>query len=406
MTTDDRILPLLESDVRVLADASLVIHSVQNRNDLMLMATNVITEMLGAEGSNIALRDPETGELVFYAGAGEKYSRLLNFRLAEGEGVTGHCVKTSTPLIVNDTRNDPRFCSRADEISGFRTRNILCVPLLLGTECIGSLSVVNKKEGGFENRDRFLCEVIAGQIAGAIRNVQVSRAAVEAAKLAAIGQAVAGVAHCMKNLLYGLQGGLYVIKKDLDRAGVDPQRRGLEMVERNYGRLVELVQDMLAYAKDRKPQYADTDLGELIRSVVDLMRDAAWKRKVRLLAEPVEDQGTVELDPGSMQRCLLNLVSNGVDACEEDGAAVRVSARSAGPDWAVIEVRDEGCGMDENARRHLFQPFFSSKGSRGTGLGLSVTRKIVQEHGGRIEVESEEGKGSTFRILLPRRRPA
>jgi signal transduction histidine kinase len=102
----------------------------------------------------------------------------------------------------------------------------------------------------------------------------------------------------------------------------------------------------------------------------------------------------------------LNLVSNAIDACDEEGAAVSVSARDVGSDRLMIQVSDQGCGMDEKSRRCLFQPFFSSKGSKGTGLGLSVTRKIVHEHGGRIEVDSEEGKGSTFRIILPRIPPS
>src|SRR5512143_939167 len=193
-------LSLLEIEVRGLTDASLVIHSVKSRDELMTRAARVITEMLDTEGSNIALRDPETGDLVFYLGIGEKYSKLESFRLAEGEGVTGWCVRTGSSVIVNDVRTDPRFSVRADAESGFTTRNILCVPVMVNDECIGAMSVVNKKRGeGFDERDRVLCEAVASQIGVAIQNVQLTRAAVDAARLAAVGQAVAGVAHSMKN---------------------------------------------------------------------------------------------------------------------------------------------------------------------------------------------------------------
>jgi len=399
-------LSLLEIEVRGLTDASLVIHSVKSRDELMTRAASVITEMLDAEGSNIALRDPESGDLVFYLGIGEKYSKLESFRLAEGEGVTGWCVRTGSSVIVNDVRTDPRFSVRADAESGFTTRNILCVPLMVNDECIGAMSVVNKKRGaGFDERDRVLCEAVASQIGVAIQNVQLTRAAVEAARLAAVGQAVAGVAHSMKNLLYGLQGGLYVFKKDLNKSGAEVPLRGLEMIDRNFGRLLNLVREMLTYAKERKPEFGDADLNEILRSVVELMQPAAHERKLLLSVKPCAELGPLRLDKDEIHHCVLNLVSNALDACEEDGAAVSVAARPVGTQWVSIEVIDQGCGMDERTRQRVFQPFFSNKPSTGTGLGLSVTQKIVHEHGGRIEVESEEGKGSTFRIVLPRHPP-
>ncbi len=406
MTAPKNDRSLLEIEVRGLTDASRVIHSVRNRDELMALAANVITEMLDAEGSNIALRDPETGDLVFYMGRGEKYTKLKSFHLAEGEGVTGWCVRTARSAIVNDTGSDPRFSGRADETSGFTTRNILCVPMMADDECIGALSVVNKRPaGGFDDRDRVFCEAVASQIAAAIRNVQLTRAAVDAARLAAVGQAVSGVAHSMKNLLYGLQGGLYVFRKDLARADAAVPLRGLEMIERNFSRLLNLVRDMLTFAKERKPEYRRADLYELLRSVGDLMLPSAQERGIPLSVLPCLDLGPVDLDPDAIHHCVLNLVSNALDACEEEGGSVAVSARSLGTRRVAIEVTDTGCGMDGRTRQLLFQPFFSSKQSKGTGLGLPVTQKIVHEHGGRIEVESEERKGSTFRIVLPRHPP-
>src|SRR5512135_2493367 len=164
MTTPDHNLFLLETELRGLTDVSQVIHSVQDCDALMLFATKAITELLETEGSNIALTDPETGDLVFFLGIGEKYSKLKSFHLAEGEGVTGYCVRTASSVIVNDTHGDPRFSPRADAESGFTTRSILCVPLIVNGKCIGALSVVNKKRStGFDERDRVYCEAIASQ---------------------------------------------------------------------------------------------------------------------------------------------------------------------------------------------------------------------------------------------------
>ncbi|MBE0616388.1 MAG: GAF domain-containing sensor histidine kinase [Proteobacteria bacterium] len=396
----------LEPEIRVLADASLVIQSVRSRDELVSSATRVLTEMLDAEGSSVVLRDQGSGDLVFHLASGRKSSELRSFRLAEGEGITGHCVNTSSSVIANDVRSDSRFSPRADEAVGFRTRSILCAPLVFDGRCIGALTVVNsRRESGFNDRDQVFCEILAGQIALAVRNVEITRRAVEAAHLAAMGQAVAGVAHCMKNLVFVLRGGLQVLKKELDASSGAEMLRGLPMLEHNLGRMSDLLQEMLTYAKQGAPDYGETDLGALIQSVVEAMQPTASERGVHLLAAPgTAGIGLVELDAADIHRCLLNLVSNAIDACEKD-AAVRIATDAGEPRWVSIEVTDEGCGMKEDIRRSLFKPFFSTKGARGTGLGLAVTQKIVQEHGGRIEVESEPGKGSTFRIWLPIRRP-
>jgi len=114
----------------------------------------------------------------------------------------------------------------------------------------------------------------------------------------------------------------------------------------------------------------------------------------------------VPLDPEGMEACLTNLVSNGIDAAmwkESEHGQVCIRTRDEGGDL-IIEVQDNGTGMDREVKQKVFTTFFTTKGGKGTGLGLLTTRKIVQEHGGSMEVESEEGIGSTFRIRLPRNR--
>ena len=119
--------------------------------------------------------------------------------------------------------------------------------------------------------------------------------------------------------------------------------------------------------------------------------------------------GDIFLDPKDIYRCLMNQVSNAIDACVDDEDEdkkylVRVSTRRDSDGIVVFEVSDNGCGMDEEIRKQIFTGFFSTKGSKGTGLGLIVTQKILQEHGGTISVQSEPGKGSTFTSKLPCKR--
>ncbi len=400
---DDQASRLREAELQGLIDTSRLIHSaIHDLNRLLMLIVRITSDMLGAEGATIVLRDLKKGDLEFHSISGRESSKLKSFRIAEGEGIAGNCVETRQSVMVNNTETDSRFSSRADKKSGFQTRSILCVPLIIDDKCIGALEAVNKKEvRGFDEHDLRLAEAVASQIAVAILNVQLTEDAIKAERLAAIGQAVTGIAHCIKNMLHGLKGGLFMVKLALKKATGQADDRGYQILERNQNRLTDLVQDMLTYSKDREPEYAPTDLNELVDSVVELMQTKAGEQQTKLAFRPDAALGDIVIDPKGIYRCVLNLVSNAIDACEDEKGGVTVVVRSDNGQKAVIEVADEGCGMDEETRASVFQPFFSSKGAGGTGLGLSLTQKIVNEHGGRISVESIEGRGSTFSISLP-----
>jgi len=228
----------------------------------------------------------------------------------------------------------------------------------------------------------------------------------EAERLGAVGQTVAGLAHTIKNLLMGLEGGMYMVDTGLRRGDADRIINGWGVLQRNFEKTTALVKDFLSFSKGRLPELQPTDPNALVRSIVELYRDAALRQGVELVFEPGPDVASAPLDPAGMETSITNLVSNGIDAAmmrEEEGG--RVVLRTLEDDGDLIfEVSDDGCGMDWEVKGKIFTTFFTTKGGEGTGLGLLTTRKIVQEHGGRIDVESESGKGTTFRIRLPRKR--
>jgi len=227
----------------------------------------------------------------------------------------------------------------------------------------------------------------------------------ETERMAVIGQGVTGIAHAVKNMLNGLKGGVFIAKNEINASGIEVDGRGFEMLENNLGRLQELVLDMLTYSKERKPDYACTDLNELVRTATENMRFHARERGVELRFRACRGLRDVEVDVKAVYKCVLDLVSNALDASDEaENPVVDVKVLSDGPGHFVIEVEDRGCGMDETTLRSIFKPFFSTKSSRGTGLGLAMTKKTVHEHGGHVEVDSQPGRGSRFRLRLPRRR--
>ncbi len=228
---------------------------------------------------------------------------------------------------------------------------------------------------------------------------------IQSERLAAIGQTVAGLTHCVKNILYGLKGGVYVVNTALRQDNMEQLRTGWDMVGRNIGKISDLVMDLLNYSKGREPDYQKISLSSLCGEVCDLMDSAAAEAGAEIARDFDESMGEVYVDPKGVHRCVLNLVSNAIDACRFDldrkkHCVVEVrTIRDA--DAVSIAVSDNGCGMDDEVKGKIFASFFSTKAGSGTGLGLLVTDKIVKEHGGTIDVESEVGKGSTFTIRLP-----
>jgi PAS domain S-box-containing protein len=228
----------------------------------------------------------------------------------------------------------------------------------------------------------------------------------EAERLGAVGQTVAGLAHTIKNLLMGLEGGMYMVDSGLRKGDAGRITDGWQILQRNFEKTTALVKDFLSFAKGRLPELTPVDPNALARSIVDLYRDAAARQGVELSLEAAVDVREAPLDPRGMETCLTNLVSNGIDAAttrEQPGAKVTLRTREQAGDL-IFEVADNGCGMDQEVTSKVFTTFFTTKGGKGTGLGLLTTRKIVQEHGGRIEIESVLDRGSTFRIRLPRSR--
>jgi len=229
---------------------------------------------------------------------------------------------------------------------------------------------------------------------------------IQSERLAATGQTVAGLAHYIKNILNGLKGGAYVLNVALDKNDTDKIKSGWTMMERNLARTTDLVLDLLAYSKEREPEPENCYPNEIVEEVCTLMDQRARDNGIMIERDLDPSIGQVYLDPKALHRFLLNLVSNALDACIFDSAAkkrwkVRISSAIDKDHQVRFEVADNGMGMDKETKERLFSALFSTKGERGTGLGLLVTDKIVRENGGSIEVESSPGRGATFRIHLP-----
>jgi len=225
-------------------------------------------------------------------------------------------------------------------------------------------------------------------------------------RLAAVGQTVAGMAHCIKNILHGLKGGSYILDLGFKKGETKKFEEGWHMVKSHIARTADLVSDLLSYSKEREPEYELYLPGKLVKEVCDLLQEMAKEHNIKL-SYKVNANVPEEMliDSKSIYRALLNLVSNAIDACIYDhdlNKKHEVTVIVKKEDITIaFEIKDNGAGMTDEVKKKLFSSFFSTKGFKGTGLGLLVTQKIVHEHNGTIDVISEERKGSSFIIRLP-----
>jgi PAS domain S-box-containing protein len=223
-------------------------------------------------------------------------------------------------------------------------------------------------------------------------------------QLASIGLLVGSISHGIKGLLTGLDGGIYMVNSGFSKDKPERVEKGWEMVQRNVERIRSMVLDILYYAKDRELAVEDVDLAAVVSELREGMEKKASDANTELEIRVADDAGHLPGDPQAIRAMLINLLENSLDACrmdkEKDSHTIRLGIRRE-LQWMVIEVEDNGMGMDQETREKIFSLFFSSKGIKGTGLGLFISNKIVDKHGGSIGVDSEVGRGTRFEVRLP-----
>jgi signal transduction histidine kinase len=223
-------------------------------------------------------------------------------------------------------------------------------------------------------------------------------------ELTTLGQSIALLSHGIKNILEGLQGGAYVVDEAFNEGDIQLARKGWSIVNKNIFDITDVVQNILYSSKNRPLKYEMVSPGQLVQDSVQLFREKAAAMNIQLDEQINADLPDVHLDAAAVRRMLHNLIWNALEACHNDKEKkqhfVNVNLDYFDRNHFMFEIADNGTGMDEATRRNMLEDFFSTKGSGGTGLGLAVVEKVVNKHGGRIEVNSAPGTGTTFKIIF------
>ncbi|MEA2707435.1 MAG: hypothetical protein QOF78_36 [Phycisphaerales bacterium] len=323
--------------------------------------------------------------------------------------IINHVVNNGEGVLSSNAMTDQRFSS-GKSVHAMSIRSALCVPIKArrldgkgGDEVLGVIYVDSSAKNYTYAPDQLRLLTAIGLQAGlAIQNAKLYAAGLQAERLAAIGETTAALSHSIKNILQALRGGADVVEMGIRGNNLTQVSKGWRVAERNLQKIYNLTMNLLAYSRPREPRKEMVNPRVFINDCIELIATGANEKGVMVVADVDRDHPAIPLDPDGMHQVLMNLLSNALDACEPQRGLIRVVGHYDGENRAsVIEVIDNGVGVPPGMMRHMFELFHSTKGNRGTGLGLAVAKKIVDEHEGSITVKSTPGEGTVFTVRLP-----
>lgn len=311
--------------------------------------------------------------------------------------VMHYVARSKNAVLTTAGMSDPRF-SRAS-VFQHGVQAVMCVPLHGRERLFGLLYVDCSERSAAFNMQLLESFSVLGQMVGvALENEALMEERVRQAHLAAIGKTVAGTSHHMKNILTGMVASIDLMQEAYKKEKWKTFGSGMRILERSVERFQRVVKNMLAYSKGVQVLKAPSSINTIVQEAVDTLRSRADQQGVGISWTPCIES-SVQVDPEQIYEVALNLIGNALDACAH-GDSINVSTQQNREVTQII-VRDTGAGIDPEILPRLREPFFTTKQSSGTGLGLAVSYQIVEAHGGNIEIESAPGDGSTFTIVLP-----
>jgi two-component system, NtrC family, sensor kinase len=400
------------SNLQVMYRTALAVSHTLDIDQLLQRIMELIFEWVEADRGCIMLMDMESKTLQPKVRRTRKGVRA-DERITISKTILDYVTDRNEGVLTSDARQDDRW-SAGGSIVQMGVREAICVPMRGRYDVVGAIYIDTSttaqqlvQKGGankFTEDHLKLMIAIGHQAALAVEDTRYYSAMVQAERLAAIGQTIATLSHHIKNILQGIRGGSYLIQMGLKDHDEEITRKGWNIVERNQNRISALVMDMLTFSKEREPDLMVANINTVVSDVIELMRVTADEVEVKLEWQPGDPMPDLIFDPEALHRAVLNVVTNAIDAVGERDTPGRVEAKThylPQEKLVQITVEDNGPGIPADQMEHLFSPFVSSKKSRGTGLGLPVSQKILGEHGGRILVDSEPGNGCRFTLELP-----
>ena len=353
-------------------------------------------EVTRAESASILLYDPLTRQLHFQVATDLDEPTMRGQVVPLDHSIAGWIITNRRAIRVADVESDRRFKGHVDRITGRPMKSLLGMPLITKNKVVGALEAVNKHRGEFTQGDESVLSVLGAQAAVAIEN----------ARLFQQSDLISEFVHELRTPLASLSTATYLLLQP--GMAREQQEQIINNIHGETLRLNSMAASFLDLARleSGRVQFrkGSFSVGDLLFECKDILNSRACEENVDVRIEAVDGLAPIEADRDKLKQVILTLLSNAIKYNRAGGSVIL--GASAGESGYCISVQDTGLGIPEEAIPHLFEKFYRVRETEGmtsgTGLGLSICREIVQGHGGRMEVKSEMGKGSTFSVILPR----
>lgn len=311
------------------------------------------------------------------------------------------CLREKVAVLTTDAPHDRRF-SASDSIVLNRVHAAICAPMTSHHHFFGFIYLdTSSSIRSFGKDDLAFVASVAGEVAVHLLNIRMLQEKIRNERMAAIGQTITGMAHNIKNVLLLSQGGMELMARNLREKRYDALEDTWGLARRGMDRINQMVKDMLDYTRARVVEKTRCQVNELLSEIRETFGEEMGRRGVTCESDLDPHCPPVMIDADGLDKAVMNLLTNAVEACPMGSGVIWLRTRVAPDRTLRIQVEDNAGGIPAEVLPRIFTPFFTTKGAKGTGLGLAMTKKFIEDMGGRIDVRTEEGKGTTFEITLP-----
>ncbi|MBN2385190.1 FHA domain-containing protein [bacterium] len=393
---------VLQKRLQTLYKVSEVIISPLPLKEKLSRLLDTIIAVIPAETGFVAVINTETGLLepmatVLIQVSARPRSKKVSWT------IINKCMTDKCGILASDAARDKRF-DAADSILQEKIRSVLSVPLIFQDRLFGVIFLSTSQHlSAYNEQDLEFLTGIANEIALLIERDQNLQAQIVREKLAEVGELVAGLSHYIKNILFALTESQQMIDRALKVNDYQTINMTWPIIKNSSERIADLVNNMLYFSKERKGELQPVDIRKTIADILKLYQPVFDRNDISIQTSFDPQLKTCQLDPHSIYRVVLNLVRNAIDAVMGTADPMITFTTHYNQDRNTVEitVADNGCGIPHENLDKIFHYLFSTKGNEGTGIGLFISKRIVESHDGSLTVESESGRGARFTITLP-----